>query len=272
MRLWRAGGDIPALEQDGRAGSAEPDGASARPAAANGRARGARRGDGRGDGQDEGRGEAPPGFRYVSYNALVVAARAALLRHGVLMLPSVIGHEREGRNRTILTVETVFACPDRPEDRLSVRTVGYGNDPADHGAAKAFTRAVKQALAKALCLTTHDPPEAEAEGASGVVYEETGDADRLAAAEQAARASLEAWARAFRAALEALDDPGDVARLRREHADVFANPALPEGMRAYLNDRVRERRAELERDEAAPKGEPEREPEREPKRDPGGEP
>lgn len=101
------------------------------------------------------------GYRYVRHDDVTAAVRPALVRHGVLVVPTVASHERDG-NMTVLVVDVSFVNADEPEDRVVVRHVGYGIDRQDKGPGKAMSYAVKYALLKVLSLETGDDPEAEA--------------------------------------------------------------------------------------------------------------
>lgn len=109
------------------------------------------------------------GFSFVSHDAVTAAVRPLLVKHGVLAVPTVVDHLREG-NQTTLIVEIAFINTDNPDDRCVVRSVGYGIDKQDKGPGKAYSYAVKYALLKTFSLETGDDVEAESvdrEGAPG---------------------------------------------------------------------------------------------------------
>lgn len=101
------------------------------------------------------------GFSFVSHDAVTAAVRPLLVKHGVLCLPTIIDHTREG-NQTTLLVDLAFINTDRPEDRCIVRSVGYGIDKQDKGPGKAMSYAVKYGLLKTFSLETGDDVEAAA--------------------------------------------------------------------------------------------------------------
>jgi hypothetical protein len=101
------------------------------------------------------------GFSFVSHDAVTAAVRPMMVKHGIYACSSVVQHERDG-NQTTLIVETTFFNVDQPEDQRVVRSVGYGIDKQDKGPGKAMSYAVKYALLKALMLETGDDVEAEA--------------------------------------------------------------------------------------------------------------
>lgn len=100
------------------------------------------------------------GYRYVRHDDVTAAVRPALVKHGVLVVPSVARHERDG-NMTVLEVDVAFVNADDPSDRVEVRHVGYGIDRQDKGPGKGLSYAVKYALLKVLSLETGDDPEAD---------------------------------------------------------------------------------------------------------------
>jgi len=100
-------------------------------------------------------------YTFVSHDAVTKLIHIALVKHGVVMLPSVVSHEREGQNgmRTVATVDVTFVNVDDPQDRETITSVGYGIDNQDKGIGKAVSYAVKYAMLKAFCLETGDDPE-----------------------------------------------------------------------------------------------------------------
>jgi hypothetical protein len=101
------------------------------------------------------------GYSFVKHDDVTAAVRPLLVKHGVLCLPSVLDHQRDG-NQTTLIVEVAFINTANPEDKAVVRSVGYGIDKQDRGPGKAMSYAVKYALLKAFSLETGDDVEAAA--------------------------------------------------------------------------------------------------------------
>ena len=98
------------------------------------------------------------GYSFVTHDAVTAAVRPLLVKNGVLCLPTIVQHEREG-NQTTLLVDLAFINTDNPEDRAVVRSVGYGIDKQDKGPGKAMNYAVKYGLLKAFSLETGDDVE-----------------------------------------------------------------------------------------------------------------
>lgn len=97
-------------------------------------------------------------YTFVSHDAVTAKIRPALIEHGIVSVPRVVGHTEDG-NRTIVEMEVDFVNIDRPEDRVTVPCYGFGIDPQDKGPGKAMSYAVKYAYLKVLALETGDDPE-----------------------------------------------------------------------------------------------------------------
>lgn len=99
-------------------------------------------------------------YTFVSHDAVTAKLRPFLIKHGIVVVPTVTRYEQDG-NRTEATVQVSFVNIDNPEDRVTVDYVGYGIDPQDKGPGKAFSYASKYAFLKVFCLETGDDPERE---------------------------------------------------------------------------------------------------------------
>lgn len=97
-------------------------------------------------------------YDYISHDAVAAALRPALIKHGIVVHPTVDDHEKDG-NRTELKVNVTFINADLPEDRLTVHSVGYGVDNQDKGPGKAMSYAVKYACMKLFMLNSADDIE-----------------------------------------------------------------------------------------------------------------
>ena len=102
----------------------------------------------------------PNGMKYsiVSHDAVTAKVRPALLKQGVVYHPSDMEFSQNG-NRTEVFMRVNFVNIDKPDDCISVPSVGYGIDNQDKGPGKAMSYAVKYALLKALGLETGDDPD-----------------------------------------------------------------------------------------------------------------
>lgn len=105
-------------------------------------------------------------YRFVSHDAVARKTRQPLIDNGVYFQPVVSKCEREivaiGDKKypmTIVELDSHFVNTDNPEDRITIRTIGYGIDTQDKGAGKAMSYAVKYALLKGLNLETGEDPD-----------------------------------------------------------------------------------------------------------------
>ena len=98
-------------------------------------------------------------YTFVSHDAVAAKIRPALIKHGVLAVPSVKSNEIPVTGLTVATMVTTFYNVDNPEEFIEVETFGHGIDKQDKGPGKAMSYAFKYALLKAFCLETGDDPE-----------------------------------------------------------------------------------------------------------------
>lgn len=116
------------------------------------------------------------GARYkgVSHDQVVKTVRSALIKHGVLALPSVVSvrHTEVESNsgkiqqKTDVEVETTFINADKMDERVSVTTTGTGIDAQDKAPGKAMSYAKKYGLVFAFLLVTGENDEARPEDES----------------------------------------------------------------------------------------------------------
>lgn len=99
-------------------------------------------------------------YKFTSHDAVMAALRPAFIKYGICMIPTVLAHSQDG-NRTEVTMSIDFVNCDKPDDRVSVETFGYGIDSQDKGPGKAISYAVKYACLKAFALDTGDDPESD---------------------------------------------------------------------------------------------------------------
>lgn len=97
-------------------------------------------------------------YRFVSHDDVTAAVRVPALKHGLVIYQNVVVHEVSG-NTTAVTTEINIVNVDNPDDRIVVKSFGYGVDPQDKGPGKAMSYAFKYGLLKAFCLETGDDPE-----------------------------------------------------------------------------------------------------------------
>lgn len=97
-------------------------------------------------------------YSFVSHDAVTAKVRPVLVKHGVLVVPTVVESSQDG-NRTYANIQVAFINVDAPEDKIVVNYFGYGIDTQDKGPGKAVSYAVKYAYLKVLGLETGDDPE-----------------------------------------------------------------------------------------------------------------
>jgi hypothetical protein len=104
------------------------------------------------------------GFNFRGIDAVVQAVYPALLRHGVVVVPSLLSYVYEsvevGTKRTPMgharvTVEYRFTGPEG--DSLAATVAAEAMDSGDKATAKAMSVAMRTALLQALCLPTDEP-------------------------------------------------------------------------------------------------------------------
>ena len=99
-------------------------------------------------------------YKFTSHDAVMAALRPAFVEFGICMIPTVTSRTQDG-NRTEVDMSIDFVNCDKPEDRVTVKTFGYGLDSQDKGPGKAISYAVKYACLKAFSLDTGDDPESD---------------------------------------------------------------------------------------------------------------
>ena len=101
-------------------------------------------------------------YRFVSHDAVVGALHPVLVKHGLVVVPS-IQEITQTDNRTMVKLYVGFVNVDDPKDMVAVISAGYGIDSGDKGIGKAVSYAYKYALLKTFCLETGDDPDQDAE-------------------------------------------------------------------------------------------------------------
>jgi len=111
-------------------------------------------------------------YKAVSHDQVVSVARAALVKHGVVIFPQ----QTEGAIVEVMTTKSGgrmalysgfydvhFVNVDAPTDRLTVAVQAHAMDNGDKAPGKAVTYATKTAILKVLCLETGENEESRAE-------------------------------------------------------------------------------------------------------------
>lgn len=103
------------------------------------------------------------GYAFRGIDAVVNAVHPALVKHGVVVIPTVLDVHREvvqsggGRAMKVVTVTTRFDFCGPAGDRLPVVVLGEASDAGDKATSKAQSVALRVALLQALMLPTDEP-------------------------------------------------------------------------------------------------------------------
>lgn len=98
-------------------------------------------------------------YKYVREADLVEKIAPLLAEAGIMLVPNLTKHEREG---TVTRLTIAYTITDG-EETLTATVMGEGADAQDKGAYKAMTGAHKYLLYKLFNVETGDDPEAEDE-------------------------------------------------------------------------------------------------------------
>ncbi len=97
-------------------------------------------------------------YRFVSHDQVTKAIHPLLVKHGIVIIPSVKSIKQEG-NRTEVLLSCILANADNEKDLIQVEFPGYGIDTSDKGPGKAISYAYKYTLLKLFVLETGDDPD-----------------------------------------------------------------------------------------------------------------
>lgn len=148
-------------------------------------------------------------FPYISHDDVTAHVRRAMIRHGIMVVPTVTKRENNG-NRTEIDVSVTFVNVDKPEDKIEILVPGYGVDFADKGPGKAFSYAVKYAYLKLFMLNSSDDIEEH-----DMPHEREGDTGEVERFKLEAKESIEAAASNYKAALENCQTLEDFEKLKK---------------------------------------------------------
>lgn len=169
--------------------------------------------------------------------------RPLFAKHGVGFYPMLFERTYNG-NRCDVLVDFVFENLADPDDTRTIRWAGAGVDNGDKAFAKAGTNALKEMLKKVFLITDRDDAKEEEDK---VEHVSEGAASRaeVERAKEAARANLEKWATAARAAFLNAKTLDDVKALEREHKDQLTSSDMPAATRAFFVQLIEDRKAAL---------------------------
>lgn len=177
-------------------------------------------------------------YDYIAHDDVAAALRPALIKHGIVVFPTITNHAKDG-NRTELTVDVTFINASQPDDRLTVQAIGYGVDGQDKGPGKAMSYAVKYACMKMFMLNSADDVET-----SDTQHDPTDlRASQVVEKESMALEAQQAWSKSFKTALESAETVEAVNDLQKEHRRMIQ--AVPEVTRTYFIELIEQRKAAL---------------------------
>jgi hypothetical protein len=100
-------------------------------------------------------------YRFVSHDSVTAKIHPLLVKHGVIIIPTVVECKQEG-NRTQVKLDVIFRNAENASDHFYVTHFGFGVDNGDKGIGKAVSYAFKYALLKTFCLETGEDPDQDA--------------------------------------------------------------------------------------------------------------
>lgn len=166
-------------------------------------------------------------YDFIAHDDVTAHVKPIFLKWGICPWHTVVEQNQSG-NRTELTVETDFINIDNPDDKITMRTVGYGADNQDKGPGKALTYAVKGAFLKAMLLNSADDIEN-----SNVEHDpDTPRQSQVTNAEGKATAAQIGFAQSLKHAVDAVQSIEALDDLRKENRVALKD--LPESTQAYF--------------------------------------
>jgi len=112
------------------------------------------------------------GYKAVSHDQLTARLHDSLVRHGVIIVPSLMSEEiveagKTAKGAVIIRyqciVEVAFINMDEPSDVLKISMPAHANDHGDKAPGKAMSYAVKYAMLKVFSLESGDQEESRVE-------------------------------------------------------------------------------------------------------------
>ena len=169
-------------------------------------------------------------YKAVTHDAVTVAVRPALIKHGVIVVPSVEKSQTvqntglaTSKGTPIIRYEATYSIAfvnmDDPQDIVTVRQDAHGLDQGDKAPGKAESMAVKYAMLKLFSLETGEDEESRSEAAAPLVIELRkiiNDADAEGAFIFRYTHSIEEWNQIVRILRNESEKKGDFDKHLRE--------------------------------------------------------
>ncbi len=191
------------------------------------------------DGQVKERGKETPLYCYISHDAVTIAVREPMLRHGVTVIPSVLECKNDG-NRTEMRISVDFVNVENPNDRVTTFAFGYGVDSSDKGPGKAYSYAMKYAYLKTFMLNTGEDIEEHDEKHDPAVAR----GSQIEKAQQQTREAIATAAKNLKAAIDGATTVKELLAIQRENKDWLME--IPDATRDYFIDHIQTRKTQLE--------------------------
>ena len=133
--------------------------------------------------KDDTVGEGRSSYKAITEEKVTTAVRAALVKHGLVIVPVEIEHKREDQpvtdkygNEKVYRLSTVnvkyrVQNIDDPEDYVTATSCGTGVDTQDKGAGKAMTYAYKYLLLRTFAIPTGEDPDKTASAELDEMYQ-----------------------------------------------------------------------------------------------------
>lgn len=108
-------------------------------------------------------------YEFRGVDAVMSALRGPCLEHGIVIIPGANSAEwKQVENTTVGIYDITFINAEDPEDRMTVPSIGYGNDNSDKGPGKALSYAWRTLMEKVFYMTTGEADNEDADDKSGV--------------------------------------------------------------------------------------------------------
>lgn len=181
-------------------------------------------------------------YKGVSSAQVVTFAKSALLSNGIVFYPVM---KRDGvqvtGNKTAVYIDGHFVSVDDDADRIVTGAWGAGTDFNDKDYSKAFTNAVKNCLAKMLCMSTLEDDSSEA-----TPHEPEHRPRELKNAQALTDVAIKSWADAYKAAIDGCKSLKQLKQIRADNAPMMNNPGVPQVTKDYFIDKITELEGILE--------------------------
>lgn len=183
-------------------------------------------------------------YNYVLGDDITQEGNRLFVKHGICPIPTAIDRHEEALQKGIkTTIKCRLHCynADNPDECVVFDTWGTGIDYSDKGDGKAFSYAIKYAIAKALGLNTSDDIEDHA-----IEYEARPSDAAVARETAGVQKTKKAWAETFKMAVQNAQTGAELKDIQRNNRSELMSDDLPEVTRDFFVDMIEERKRQLE--------------------------